>query len=148
MQEIIAKLLATGELDAVITGAERPEKELQAANRHYESALRILDSDPEGAFQLLYDSARKALQALLAAEGIRVRRPPNGNHYTFVKVANGGFVDERVWAPLDWMRKVRNQTEYPEPELLPASATDSHQAVAHVTAMLEDAKSRLAKQLR
>ena len=145
MQEIIGKLLATGELDAVITGAGRPEKELQAANRHYESALTILDSDPEGAFQLLYDSARKALQALLAAEGIRVRRPPNGNHYTFVKVANGGFVDERVWAPLDWMRKVRNQTEYHEPELLPASATDSRQAVIHVAAMLEDAKSRLAK---
>lgn len=145
MQAVIAKLLATGELDAVIIGEGRPEKELQAAIRHYESALTILDSDPEGAFQLLYDSARKSLQSLLAAEGIRVRRPPNGNHYTFVKVANGGFVDERVWEPLDWMRKVRNQTEYPEPELLPASATDARQAVIHVAAMLEDARAQLAK---
>lgn len=145
MEAVIAKLLATGELDSVIIGEGRPQKELQAANRHYESALRILDRDPEGAFQLLYDSARKALQALLAAEGIRVRRPPNGNHYTFVKVANGGFVDEQVWAPLDWMRKVRNQTEYPEPESLPASATDARQALIHVAAMLEDAKARLPK---
>lgn len=139
----LSQLIEAGELDLVTFSPGHPERELDAALRHYQSAVQILESDPEGSFQLLYDSARKTLQALLSSEGIRVRKPPNANHYTFVKVVKSGFVDSETWNRLDWMRKLRNQTEYPEPETLPASIIDSRQAMDHVAAMLADAKSRL-----
>jgi hypothetical protein len=115
-------------------------RDLSAAFKHLESAHRIYMTDPAGAFQLAYDAARKCLQGLLALEGLRVRNPPRGNHYTFVLVGQSGLVDVEVWRPLNWMRELRNKTEYLEPDSLPASLEDTQQAMVFVAMMLEETK--------
>lgn len=143
MQNTIQDLIASGELDVVAFDSDRPITELHVAFTHYKSAMNLIDSDPEGAFILLYESAKRALQALLAQESLRVRRPPNGNHFTFVKAVRTSLVTPAIWQPFDWMRSTRNQTSYLDQHSLPASVADARQALSHVAAMLEDAKARV-----
>jgi len=50
------------------------------------------------------------------------------------------MVDVEVWRPLNWMRELRNQTEYLEVDNLPASLEDAQQALVFVARMLEQAK--------
>lgn len=144
MEDTIQDLICSGELDFVSFDSERPMTELDAAIVHYKTALNSVDTDPEGAFILLYESAKRALQAILASEGLRVRKPPSGNHFTFVKAGRSGLVTPEIWKPLDWMRNMRNQTAYMDQKTLPAAEADAGQALIQVAAMLEDAKSRVA----
>jgi hypothetical protein len=120
-----------------------PKRELDVAVRHHKTAQLAAAVDPEGAFQLLYDSARKALQSVLFTKGLRVRRPPRGNHYTYVLVSRTNLVDQEVWRPLNWMRELRNETEYWEPDGIAAKYEDVIQALAFVSKMLDDATNRL-----
>jgi hypothetical protein len=120
-----------------------PKLELDVAFRHHKTAQLAAAVDPEGAFQLLYDSARKALQAVLFTKGLRVRRPPRGNHYTYVLVSRTNLVDQEAWRPLDWMRELRNETEYWDPDSVAAKYEDVIQALAFVSKMLDDATNRL-----
>jgi hypothetical protein len=145
MQPTIDQLISEQKLEAVSIDPGVPQRELEVAFRHFDTARLVAESDPEAAFQLLYDSARKALQALLATKGLRVRKPPRGNHFTFVLVARTSLVDPEVWEPLNWMRELRNDTEYWEPGKQVAAYLDVIQAMGHVTGMLNDAKSRRGK---
>jgi hypothetical protein len=145
MQETIQGLIDSGELDFVSFDSDRPMAELDAATIHYETALNSIDKDPEGAFILLYESAKRALQAILAKESLRVRRPPNGNHFTFAKVGRTNLVTPEIWRPFDWMRSTRNQTSYLDQNTLPASEADARQALIHVAAMLEEARVRVSR---
>ena len=145
MEEKLAELVSSGEIDLVSFDPNRPQTELSAAFKHYDTAQRAIETDPEGAFILLYESARRALQAILATDSLRVRRPPHGNHFSFVKVGRLGFVNPEIWKPFDWMRNLRNQTAYLDQEKLPASEADARQALVHVAKMLEEAQSRVTK---
>lgn len=120
MEDTIQDLIASGELDVVSFDSDRPIAELDAALNHYETALNSIDKDPEGTFILLYESAKRALQAILAKESLRVRNPPHGNHFTFVKAGRTSLVTPEIWKPLDWMRSTRNQTSYLDRENSPA----------------------------
>lgn len=143
MEPTIRQLLAEDKLEQVVVEERVPKYELDVALRHHKTAQLAAAEDPEGAFQLLYDSARKALQAVLFTHGLRVRRPPRGNHYTYVLVSRTDLVDQEVWRPLNWMRELRNETEYWEPDAAAAKYEDVIQAVGHVSRMLEDATHRL-----
>jgi len=57
-----------------------------------------------------------------------------------VLVGQSGLVDVEVWRPLNWMRELRNKTEYLEPDSLPASLEDTQQAMVFVAMMLEATK--------
>jgi hypothetical protein len=143
LQPTLKQLLAEDRIEEVVVEKKVPRLELDVAFRHHKTAQLAADSDPEGAFQLLYDSARKALQAVLFTHGLRVRRPPRGNHYTYVLIARTDLVDQEVWQPLNWMRELRNETEYWEPDGAVAKYEDVMQALGHVARMLEDAANRL-----
>lgn len=145
MEDTIQDLIASGELDLVSIHSGRPAAELDAALKHFQTALSSIDTDPEGSFILLYESAKRAMQAILAKESLRVRKPPNGNHFTFVKVGRTNLVTPEVWKPFDWMRSTRNQTSYLDQSTLPASEADVRQALIHVAAMLEEAKARVSR---
>lgn len=144
MEDTIQDLIASGELEFVSFDSDRPMAELDAAIIHYETALNSISTDPEGAFILLYESAKRGLQAILAKESLRVRRPPNGNHFTFVKIGRTSLVTGEIWKPLDWMRSTRNQTSYLDQNTLPASKADARQALIHVAAMLGEARARVS----
>lgn len=64
-------MLGARELERVTPSAEHAAKLIAQARRHAESAERIAEHDPAGAFQLLYDAARKALVAILENQGLR-----------------------------------------------------------------------------
>jgi hypothetical protein len=58
-------------------------------------------------------------------------------------VSRTNLVDQEVWRPLNWMRELRNETEYWEPNSIAAKYEDVIQALAFVSKMLEDATRRL-----
>jgi HEPN domain len=77
------------------------------------SAEKALDGDLAGAYQLAYDGARKAVTALLAAQGLRVRARAGHSMLVEVVVAlYGGHEGGDVLAQLDRMRRIRNEAEY------------------------------------
>jgi hypothetical protein len=143
MRPTIEQLIAEDKLEHVQIDSSVPERELAAAWRHHKTAKLAAEEDPEGAFQLLYDSARKALQAVLFTKGLRVRKPPRGNHFTYVLVTRTDLVDDEVWAPFNWMRELRNTTEYWEPGKVAAGSIDVLQALGHVSRMLNDAQIQI-----
>jgi hypothetical protein len=90
---------------------------LERAKRHLGTAERELDLDPDGAYSLLYDAARKAVTAHMLVSGWRVRSGRPGAHESVALYAeaalgtgaHGGDVRE-----LDRMRRTRNRVEYGE----------------------------------
>ena len=77
--ETIKALLAEQNLQKVSPSVETAGTALEAAARHLDSALVLADDDPEGAYALLYDAARKSLVAVLQAQGLRATS--RGGHY-------------------------------------------------------------------
>ena len=142
MNADIEDLLRAGQLEKVEIGLIEAELDLRAATQHLASARQIYLTDPLGSFQLAYDSARKCLQGLLALEGIRVRKPPRGSPYTFVLVSRSAIVDQEAWRPLNWMRELRNSSEYLDRSSSPASLEDALQALEIVSGMLADTQKR------
>lgn len=80
------------------------------------------------AFTAAYDRARKALVAVLAAEGFRVR-PVDGAHRN-TGIAAAGFVNDNSLGEFEWMRQVRNATEYPDDDRPTATNQDVAEAIA------------------
>jgi HEPN domain len=83
---------------------------LEAARRHLRSAARVADDDPDAAYALLYDAARKAVTAHMLAAGLRPRNAP-GAHEATARYAAAALPGP---APreLDRMRRFRNRIEY------------------------------------
>lgn len=106
----IDDLLARGRLEAVPADPSSALERLATARLHLESARRLAEQDPDGAYALLYDAARKAVAAHMLASGIRARNRP-GAHETTARYATlalpGGAARE-----LDRLRRSRNRLEY------------------------------------
>jgi HEPN domain len=77
------------------------------------SAKAIADADPVGAYQLLYDAARKALSAVLENQGLRATS--SGGHIAVLDAVAAQLEPPlgRVLRPFDRMRRRRNEAEYP-----------------------------------
>ncbi len=69
--------------------------------------------DPEGAYALAYDAARKSAVALLAHQGLRPLSI--GGHIAVVDAVQAQFPDVPGLRSLDMLRRRRNQAEYPDP---------------------------------
>jgi hypothetical protein len=69
--------------------------------------------DPTGAYQLLYDAARKALGSVLENQGLRATS--RGGHIAVVDAATAQLDPPLggVLRPFDRMRRRRNEAEYP-----------------------------------
>jgi len=65
--DVVRRLLEERRLQLVPADRAAAEALLEAAARHLDSALVVADSDPDGAYTMLYDAARKSLAALLQA---------------------------------------------------------------------------------
>lgn len=147
MIEDLEALIAENQLEIVDIGRDEASANLAAAFLHLKSAKQIMDWDPVGSFQLSYDAARKALQAVLALHGFRVRKPPRGNHFTFVRVSRSGLVTPEIWRPLDWMREMRNSSEYSVFENEVADTEDARQGLEAAEQMVLDARQHLTTNL-
>jgi hypothetical protein len=109
----IERLLQTRHLDQVPGDTDIPTSLIGAARRHVTSARGCSATDPEGAYALAYDAARKAATALLAYQGLRPTSV--GGHIAVVEAIQAQFPDVPGLRSLDRLRRRRNQAEYPDP---------------------------------
>jgi hypothetical protein len=112
-RETLDGMVGRGELERVPASREHADLLLSQARRHLASAKTIAGSDPAGAYQLLYDAARKALAAVLENQGVRATS--RGGHIA-VRDALSAQLDPPlggVLRPFDRLRRRRNQVEYP-----------------------------------
>jgi hypothetical protein len=109
------ELVAGGRIELVPADVAAAAALLQEAARHLTSAAAIASTDPNGAYSLLYDAARKAVTGQMLARGYRVASGRLGGHDAVVRYAEAslseGPYSEHV-AQLDRMRRARNRSEY------------------------------------
>ena len=106
------QMIGARELQRVPASREHADRLLAESQRHLASARDIRDSNPEGAYQLLYDGVRKALTAVLADEGLR---PTTSCGHRAVYSAAAVQLDPPmgvVLRPFDRMRRQRHEIEY------------------------------------
>ena len=114
MSSDVEELLRDGRIEHVEADSSAARDKLLEAKRHLDSAARIADADPAGAYALLYDAARKAIDAHMLASGYRVSRSRLGAHeatarYATAVLGKGHGDDARHF---DRMRRNRNRSEY------------------------------------
>jgi hypothetical protein len=112
---VVERLLASEELQQVQPNDEHAERLLSESRAHHASATAIAKSDPTGAVQLSYDSARKACAALLAVQGLRATT--GGGHRAIQDAVEAQFSGSQgmaVFGLFARMRRQRNAIEYPE----------------------------------
>ncbi len=106
----IDDMLGRGELERVEPDSQSAAESVEEARRHLESARAISGTDPNGAYQLAYDAARKAVVAAMRASGLRVRRGEGGHALTAAYA--GAAIDGELGRRLEAMRRRRNRSEY------------------------------------
>jgi len=107
---------------------------LVAARRHLESANRLATDDPDAAYAVLYDAARKAVSAHMLAAGLRARNAPGAHEATALYAV--AVLRGEAPAELDRMRRFRNRIEYGTTHLGPRQvAHDLERARAIVAAV-------------
>lgn len=111
----LESLVREGRIERVEADPDAARGRLEEAERHLASASAIADADPEGAYALLYDAARKAIDAHMQANGYRVSKGRLGAHEATglyaLAVLGSGPQGEHV-RHFDRMRRNRNRSEY------------------------------------
>jgi hypothetical protein len=111
--ETIRQLLAAGNLQKVSPSIESAQAALIIAAKHMDSALALAPTDPDGAYTLPYDAARKSLVAVLQAQGLRATS--RGGHYAIQEAIAAQFTKpppRDAFRSFGRLRRTRNQIEY------------------------------------
>lgn len=126
-QDTVDGLLAEGRL-ALVTGAQADGTTwLVSAQAPLESAKRENDANPEAAYVLAHDAARKASTALVAQQSLRTKTA--GHHVTVEQVVRAQF-----GGPFDGFgarRRRRSEIEYPRQ---PGDNIQASEAAAAISA--------------
>lgn len=136
----IEQLLAKVWLQQVPASREHADRLLEQARRHVHSAGLTAQTDPEGAYALLYDAARKALWAILENQGLR---PTAAGGHLAAYDAIVAQLDPPMGGqlrPFDRMRRHRRDAEYPRtdgPELRSEDIDDDLPKVRDILAIAE-----------
>jgi hypothetical protein len=135
----LRRLLAGRGVQQIEPDADSAAASLEEAARHLASARAILQTDPNGAYQLLYDAARKAVAAHMFSVGYRARNAP-GAHTVIARYAAAALADRTPSASeLDRLRRRRNRSEYGLAFFEPAEVQEAlGHAQAIVRAVTED----------
>ena len=112
---VVDQLTKEGRLERVEADLAAASTKLDEARRHLVSAAAIAASDLHGAYALLYDAARKAIDAHMAASGLRVAKNKPGAHEVSgryaVSVLGRSDRKDDIRA-FDRMRRNRNRSEH------------------------------------
>lgn len=136
MPDVIAEMLTSRRLERVAVNPSHALGVIDMAEQHIRTATVLATTDDHAmAFTAAYDAARKALAAVLAVEGLRVR-PVGGAHRNTV-VAAAVFVEDGALTDFDWMRQVRNATEYPDDDRPTATPEDVAEALPAASAIVK-----------
>lgn len=136
MSELIRRMVASRKLEQVTPNRDHARSVLAVAERHVHTATLLARTEDQAmAFSAAYDGARKALSAVLSAEGLRAR--PVGGAHRNTGVAAAEFVKDASLREFEWMRQVRNSTECPHPTRPTATNEDVHEAISAAQAIVE-----------
>jgi hypothetical protein len=112
--DVIERMLESRHLERVPADTDTAAALIATARRHIGSAEAAAAGDPEGAFALAYDAARKSATALLAHQGLRPTTA--GGHIAVAEAINAQFPGIAGLKSIDRLRRRRNQAEYPDPQ--------------------------------
>ena len=126
----IDRMVASRQLERVAENVAHAQAVIVTAPRHLDTAKVLADSpDVAMAFTAAYDGTRKALSAVLAVYGLRVR-PVGGAHRNAGRAATALMPKAtELIAQFDWMRQVRNSMEYPQDARPEATRDDVMEAI-------------------
>lgn len=135
----IDRLIDRSRLTRVVANRGLAESHLVQARTHLTAAATVRDLDPAGAFTLTYDAARLALAAILVNQGLKPRG--EGAHAVLLEVAIAQLEPPRQseMREFDWMRRLRNDTQYPDIGRASATVDDVDQAIPAAQAILDRA---------
>jgi hypothetical protein len=130
-------MMARGELERVPASRDHADQLVVQARGHFASAQTIMAVDPVGAYQLLYDAARKALSAVLENQGLRATS--RGGHIAVFDAVMAQLHPPlgQVLRPFDRMRRRRNEAEYPRADRPTFTADEGTREVPKVAAILD-----------
>ncbi|WP_285725870.1 HEPN domain-containing protein [Psychromicrobium xiongbiense] len=136
MPDAIEQMVANRRLERVAVNREHAFSVMGMAELHVSTAAVLAQTNDHAmAFTAAYDGARKALAAVLAIEGLRVR--PTGGAHRNTGSAAAVFVQDESLEEFEWMRQVRNATEYPDDDHPTATKQDVAEAIEAASAMVE-----------
>lgn len=133
----LESMLTRKELERVPASREQADNLLTQASNHLTAAQAIVAIDAIGAYQLLYDAARKALVAVLENQGLR---PTSRGGHIAVLEAVSAQLDPPLGGtlrPFDRMRRRRNQAEYADLDSPEIEAEDVANDAPKVEAIIE-----------
>lgn len=135
----IDQLIQQGRLTRVTANRDLAESHLAQASIHLTAAATVRDLDPAGAFTLTYDAARLALVSLLVNQGLKPRG--EGAHAVLLEAAIAQLEPPRQTEirEFDWMRRLRNDTQYPDIDRPSANVDDVDQAIPAARAIVDRA---------
>lgn len=143
------RLLELGRIEQVESDLHAAQAKVEDAERHLKSADIIRESDPEGAYALLYDAARKAIDALMLADGYRVAKGEGGHVTTGEYAIDALSSHEHISSvqQFDAMRRQRNKAEYGTWQITtPRLKQDLEHAQAIVAAVTETLRATLLEE--
>jgi hypothetical protein len=142
----IDEMIIRGELERVPASREHADLLMAQAGAHLASAKTVADLDPVGAYQLLYDAARKALCAVLENQGLRATS--KGGHVAVLGAITAQLDPPigQVLRPFDRIRRRRNEAEYPRHDVLGFTAEDAGRELPRVERII-DAAARVLDQM-
>jgi HEPN domain-containing protein len=140
-EQQVVSLIEQRHLQQVAADSQTAAALLASAGRHVESARRTLDADPEAAYALAYDAARKSATALLAHQGLRPTT--SGGHIAVVDAIRAQFPGVPGLTSLDRLRRRRNQAEYPNPTSYDPITVDEANDATHTAGECVSSVSRL-----
>ncbi|WP_206504216.1 hypothetical protein [Streptomyces chrestomyceticus] len=117
--------------------------ELVRARTHVGSARQLAATDPEGAYTLAYDAARRALAAVLQNQGLRATS--RGGH-TVIYEAVRAQLDPplgSILRPFNRMRARRNEVEYRSSEAPTVTPEEVAVDLTKVEALIELAEKTI-----
>ena len=133
----IDALLEQSRLTRVQANRELADAYLVRGRSHLVAATLVREVDAPGAFTLAYDAARLALAAILINQGLRPRG--DGAHAVLLEAVLAQLEPPRQgeFRQFGWMRRLRNDTQYPEVNRPVAASDDVAQAIPAAQAILD-----------
>ena len=133
---VVDQLLTEGRLERVTGTAADGHALLRSASALLSSAERERVANPEAAYVLAYDAARKASAALLAQQGLRAKG--TGHHVTVEQVVRAQF--DGPFHDFHILRRRRAEIEYPQGPRDDIESAEATQALSMASQITEAAR--------
>ena len=139
----IDALIGSGELERVPPSQQAAEAELVRARTHVDSARLLSEADPEGAYTLAYDAARRALAAVLQNQGLRATS--RGGHTAIYEAVRAQLDPPlgSILRPFNRMRARRNEVEYRSSEAPRVTSAEVTADLTKVDALIDLAEKAI-----